>query len=502
MIINTSLGLHSALSVETLIEMRNQLNDLQRQLGTGKKSVTYAGLGLDRGLTIGLRSQLSTMAGFAQTISEVDIRLKLAGEALTQLDSISRSAKSTVMQSNFVLTGGNQTIDQRTAYIQFDQLLGVLNTSTGGRYIFAGRSVDEAPVAPADIILNGEGGRAGLKQIIDERYQADLGLNGLGRLNINTLSPTETQIEEDVAGSPFGLKIAGITSTVPGAVITGPGGSPPAASIDIGAVNPFPGDVVRFTFNLPDGSSRDITLTATAAVPPGPNEFSIGATAADTSTSLQGALNAALTKFASTELAAASAVAAANDFFNFDAANPPKRVDGPPFGSATALVDATPANTVMWYTGEAGTDSARSTAVARVDQSLALSYGMRANEEGLRMTAQSIAVFAAMSFSASDPDSEARYVALKQRVTAALDGMPGKQTINDIQGDIAAVHTALAAAKDRHQQTQSVLQGLLEQTEGASPEETAAKILAMQTNLQATLQTTALLLRTNLLQYM
>src|SRR5690554_6099708 len=102
MIINTSLGLHSALSVETLIEMRNQLNDLQRQLGTGKKSVTYAGLGLDRGLTIGLRSQLSTMAGFAQTISEVDIRLKLAGEALTQLDSISRSAKSTVMQSNFV----------------------------------------------------------------------------------------------------------------------------------------------------------------------------------------------------------------------------------------------------------------------------------------------------------------------------------------------------------------------------------------------------------------
>jgi flagellar hook-associated protein 3 FlgL len=160
--INTSLGIHSALSVNTLIEMRNQLSDLQRQLGTGKKADSYAGLGLDRGLTIGLRSHLSTMSGFAQTISEVDIRLKLAGEALTQLDTINRSAKSTVMQSNFALTGGTQTTDQRTASVQFDQLLSVLNTSTGGRYIFSGRSVDQPPVADSDVILNGQGSRAGL----------------------------------------------------------------------------------------------------------------------------------------------------------------------------------------------------------------------------------------------------------------------------------------------------------------------------------------------------
>jgi flagellar hook-associated protein 3 FlgL len=500
--INTSLGIHSALSVNTLIEMRNQLSDLQRQLGTGKKADSYAGLGLDRGLTIGLRSHLSTMSGFAQTISEVDIRLKLAGEALTQLDTINRSAKSTVMQSNFALTGGTQTTDQRTASVQFDQLLSVLNTSTGGRYIFSGRSVDQPPVADSDVILNGQGSRAGLKQVIDERYQADIGLSGLGRLNINALSPTEVQLEEDVAGSPFGFKVAGITTTIPGAVIAGPAGSPPAASIDIGAVNPFAGNTIRFTLNLPDGSTRDLTLTATNAVPAGPNEFSIGVTAADTATNLQGALGAALTTFASTELAAASAVAASNDFFNFDSSNPPQRVDGPPFGSATALIDATPDNTVSWYTGDAGADSARATAVARVDQSLALSYGMRANEEGLRMAVQSIAVFAAMSFSASDPDAEARYIALKQRVTGALDGLPGKQTINDIQADVASVHTALDAAKDRHQQTQSTLQELLQQAEGVSTEEVAAKLLTLQTNLQATLQTTALLLRTNLLQYL
>ena len=79
MIVN-SLGTNSALSVQTLIDMRNQLDDLQRQLGTGKKADSYAGLGLDRGLTVGLRSHLSAMSGYQQTITEVGVRLDLAAD--------------------------------------------------------------------------------------------------------------------------------------------------------------------------------------------------------------------------------------------------------------------------------------------------------------------------------------------------------------------------------------------------------------------------------------
>ena len=58
----------------------------------------------------------------------------------------------------------------------------MLNTSADGRYLFSGRAVDQAPVETADHILNGDGLKAGLKQIIDERKQADLGASGLGRL--------------------------------------------------------------------------------------------------------------------------------------------------------------------------------------------------------------------------------------------------------------------------------------------------------------------------------
>lgn len=496
-----SIGLTAALSVQTLIDMRSQLIDLQRQLGTGKRANSYAGLGLDRGLTVGLRSSLSTLTGYNQTMTEVGVRLDLASTSLSQIDSIARSAKSTVMQSQFALAGGNQTLDQRTAFIQLDQMLGILNTNTGDRYLFGGRDVDQPAVEGANWIIDGQGTRAGLKQIIEERRLADVGAGGLGRLTVTAPSPTEVGLEEDGL-SPFGFKLTSVVTGMAGATVSGPSGSPAALSVDVGPLNANPGETVRFTFTLPDGSTEDLTLTATSSAPPGPNEFTIGATSADTATNLQATLTQSLGKLAATALSAASAVAASTDFFNIDDANPPQRVDGPPFDTATGLVDGTASNTMTWYRGEAGADSPRGTAVARVDQSLALSYGMRANEEGLRIAVQSVAVFAAMTYSTGDPDAEARYAALKQRVTAMIEGEPGKQKVTDIQGDIASVHNAMKYAKDRQQQTTGMLEQILQDTEGAPTEEVAAKILTLQTNLQATLQTTAMLLRTNLLEYL
>ena len=53
------IGGASALTLQSISDMRNKLDDLQRQLGSGQKTTSYAGLGLDAGLTVGLRTQLS-----------------------------------------------------------------------------------------------------------------------------------------------------------------------------------------------------------------------------------------------------------------------------------------------------------------------------------------------------------------------------------------------------------------------------------------------------------
>jgi flagellin-like hook-associated protein FlgL len=497
----TGIGGPASLSLQALIEMRGQLDDLQRQLGTGKKSTSYAGLGLDRGLTVGLRAQLSAIGGYRQTIDLVGVRLDIMQTALSQFGEIAQQNKSSILQSQFVLHGGTQTLDQKNTFGLLNQLVGLLNTGADGRYLFAGRAVDQTPVETADRIVNGDGLRAGLKQIIDERRQADVGASGLGRLVIGAPTATSVSLAED-AVSPFGFKLAGATTNLSGALVSGPGGSPPSMAVDLGAFNPNAGETIRFAFALPDGSSRDLTLTATASATPGPGEFAIGANSAATASNLQTALTQALGTLAATELVAASAVAAGNDFFNTDAAQPPQRVGGPPFDTATALVDGTDADTVRWYLGDDATDDARSTAVARVDQTLAIAYGVRANEQALTIAVKSFAVFAATSFSGSDPNEAGQYIALRQRLGQALVGLPNEQHVSDIQGELAGAQVALKSAKDRHQQTDTTLRNLLQHVEGATPEEVAAQILALQTSLQATLQTTAMLLQTNLLNYL
>jgi hypothetical protein len=284
--------------------------------------------------------------------------------------------------------------------------------------------------------------------------------------------------------------------------VSGPSPSPATLTVDLGGTNPNPGDVVSFTFKMPDGTTRDLKLTATTASPPGDGQFTIGATSTDTATNLQAALSQGVGTMAQTELVAASAVAAGNDFFNTDASHPPQRVDGPPFDTATQAKDGTSADTVSWYTGDNATDDPRSTAQARVDTSQTVSYGSRANEEALRNSIQNVALFVATSFSPSDSNSQGQYQALTQRLNASLVGSANQQTVTDLSGELAGAQIAINNAKDRHDQSSTTLTNLLQSIEGAPQEQVASQILALQTSLQATLQTTALLLKTSLVNYL
>jgi flagellar hook-associated protein 3 FlgL len=487
-------------SLQAIADMRSQLDDLQRQLGSGKKADSYAGLGLDRGLTIGLRSHLSAISAYQDTITQVGVRLDLMQTALSQFSSVSQQSKSAILQSQYALHGGTETQDQTNVKGTLDSLLGMLNTSADGRYLFSGRAVNQPAVETADHIVNGDGLKAGLKQVIDERRQADLGTTGLGRLAVGAGGPASVSLAEGPA-SPFGFKIAGITTNITGATVSPPSGVPPSMSVNLSAATVADGNTVKFTLTLPDGTSRDLTMTATTSATPGAGQFTIAGSPAAIAASLQAALAPSLGTMANTELVAASAVAAGNDFFNTDATHPPQRVDGPPFDAATALIDGT-ADTVAWYTGDNAADDPRSTALARADQSLTVAYGARANEQGLRVAVQSLAVFAASQFAGSDPNGEAQYAALRQRVGSTLNGAPNQQTVSNIAGQLAGAQVAINNAKDRHDQTNTTLQNLLQNVEGAPIEQVAAQLLSLQTSLQATLQTTAMLLQTNILKYM
>jgi hypothetical protein len=127
---------------------------------------------------------------------------------------------------------------------------------------------------------------------------------------------------------------------------------------------------------------------------------------------------------------------------------------------------------------------------------------MRASEQGLRSIVQSAATLAAVTIYSTDPNGIALSQELNTRVSGQLSGPPGTQTLQDIQIDLAAAQVSISAAKTRHQQQTSTLQEYQSQIEGVSNEEVGAQILTLQTRLQASMQVTASMYQTSLVNYL
>src|SRR5215472_3292368 len=606
----SSINYGSSLLGQSVQNINKQLADLSTQLSSGVKSSNYAGMGVNEGFAIAARAQLANITAFGDTITNVNTIINAANSALQSLSQTASQMQSAAAATPQNLTANGQTIGQQNALSELTSIVGIMNTQVGDRYIFSGSAIGTPALASAEDILNGTTTQAGLKQVIAERQQADLGANGLGRLVITAPTATSVQVAEDVAGSPFGFKLNAVSSSLANATVTGPSGSPAAVSIDMTAGNPNPGDQISFSFNLPDGTTESIRLTATSSTPQPTGTFMIGATPAATAANLNAALNSAIGTLAGTSLVAASAVEAGDNFFNTDgtatgnvvnnqavpaapvtgatalsgaagtdslsasfapgdtitvngtaitfvasgatgnqlnvtdsiqtllskidqitststpstvhggaitihtdnasslsitssnaaafaalgfagtvnAATPPLRVNGPPFASATSLVNGS-ANTVAWYTGNSGPGPARATSTVRVDSSQTVQFGAQANEQAIRQALQNISVYAAVTVSPTAANSGGAVAALSERIAANLTPQAGQQTIQDIQTDFATAQNTMKDVQARQTQTKAALQSLISDTEGISQDQVASEILALQTSLQASYQT-------------
>ncbi|MDE2471338.1 MAG: flagellar protein [Bradyrhizobium sp.] len=629
----TSIGYATSPLGQAITSLNNQMTTLSQQLATGEKSNNYAGMGVNEGFAIAARSQLASISAFTDTISNVSTSIQSANNALQAISNLGGQVQSSAASTPQTLDSTGQTIAQENANAELSSMIGILNTPSGDRYLFSGNAINTPATVPVDEMLNGTATQAGLKTLIAQRAQADGAVpGGTGRLVITNppatppATSTVVSVAEDAAGSPFGLKLNQVTSSLTGATVTGPSGSPAAISIDLGATNPSPGDQISFTFNQPDGTTASVQLTATTTSPPPTGSFLIGSTPAATAANLTTALNTAIGTVANTTLVAASAIEAGDNFFNTasvatgntpvtnqavpptaitaatalsgstgtdslapgvtagdtitvngttltfvngtagsgqisttatvgdllsaidsitgtstpstidggvveihtdDASSfsittspsgalaglgfsgssitapvPPLRVSGSPLSSATSLVAGTSANTVQWYTGNSGPGSARASSTARVDSAITVQYGAQANESAIRSQLQSIAVFAAFTASPTGANSAAQISALSQRIATDLTPQPGQQTIADIQSDFARAQTVMQDTSARQAQSQIMLQTMVDNTETVSTQQVASEILALQTALQASYQTTSMMSQLTLTKYL
>ncbi len=133
---------------------------------------------------------------------------------------------------------------------------------------------------------------------------------------------------------------------------------------------------------------------------------------------------------------------------------------------------------------------------------MTVQFGIRANEQAIRTQLQNLAVFAAVTTSPTNPNGAAQVQALSQRVTQNLEPQTGQQTIQDIQADLATAQATMKDAGARQTQSQAMLQNIIDQAETVSTDQVASEILALQTSLQASYQTTSMLSQLTLTKYL
>nr|WP_321460014.1 hypothetical protein [uncultured Cohaesibacter sp.] len=490
--IGTLNGYSSSVMMNVLKNNSSLMQDLTVQLSTGKKAQTYGGLGRDAGVALDFRAQINAVEGYQTSIQQAQLQISMMNLGLERIVDMGAEVSGSASGTEYDITSNNKSVAQTTSATLVKEMIGILNTEVDGDFVFSGRTTDVVPAISYDRIVYGYAGEDGLLTVTDERIRADAGADGLGRLDVTSAGTTMTLSEEV---TDFGYKLSAVTSTLDNVTVTGPTGSPPTIDVDVTGV-PEANQILSFTFDLPDGSTEVIELTAkNGSSDAGDGAFSITGTPTDIATSIRDMLAFQLSKNVSTAGEAASRIQGSLDFYMTAANGEPMRVVGTP-ETATTLDTATAAGkpTVNWYVGDNDASvSARDTAKVQIDNRIDVSYGARANEDSI---ARQLAYMTALSLPTYDQDSDVdkgRYTAFADAISAGLSSVRQGDVVKTTLTEIGVASKVMDDADSRHSTSLGMLLTALEEKEGIDDEEVAAKIMTIKTTIEASYQAAAMM---------
>lgn len=271
--------------------------------------------------------------------------------------------------------------------------------------------------------------------------------SNMGRLEIgsDTATNTVTLGQQKPVSSQHGFSIAGVSGNTTNITTNLAAG---ALGVQFGAA-PVAGEAVKITLAGPDGTQREVTLTAVQGRA-GPGQFTIGTDAASTAANFAKSLNASVTE------AAAAA-------------------EGNPRQSVTAQVD----------------DSTR------------VSYGMQANESGFLRLVRTMASMSVTSYTDS-PEGRQKFDAMANRQQSEMSEAHNSEhgSIEILTMELGVAHGTLQSSTQRHTAYKAQLDNLLSDIETVSKEDVAMELLALQTRLQASYQATSMVSKLSLVNFL
>ena len=292
---------------------------------------------------------------------------------------------------------------------QLDEILGLLNTPAGDRYLFSGRAGDKPATETLDHILNGDGARAGLEA---DHRRAQSGRSRRERARAARHSGGRGHAGQHLgrdAADGVRDKLASV-SALNGATVTGPTGSPAGITRELHQQSRTRAMRSRSRSRCRTARSEQAHAHRDDHVAAGRRRIHHRRDAGATATNLQAALTTAVGKLAATSLSAASAMAAARQFLRCrcrPAADARRRAAVQYRDRAGCRHGGQYGDLVHRRNGH----GPRRAAPRREGRRRALGRPTARAPTNRRSAprSQNIAVYAAMTFSPSDPNAQDRF---------------------------------------------------------------------------------------------
>lgn len=132
-----------------LLDTQSELNRLQAQVASGKKSDTYSGLREDARLSLSLRQTRMTTETFTQANVITKTRMEQTQSVYERIKDIANEVRNATFPAmspaNISATQGNAAL-RAHASAALQEVLQLLNTQIDGFHLFGGRKTDSPPM--------------------------------------------------------------------------------------------------------------------------------------------------------------------------------------------------------------------------------------------------------------------------------------------------------------------------------------------------------------------
>ena len=143
----SSLAANTSL-LQQIFRTRSELFDLETQIGSGKGSQDYKGIGTDTQRLINLENTRSQLQQYIKNNEQMDLRLNIAATVVEGLQDVVRDFRNVMLDYQTSDKKDQTAVKdiQDNAFRSLQSLQGLLNTEVDGRFLFSGARVGTQPV--------------------------------------------------------------------------------------------------------------------------------------------------------------------------------------------------------------------------------------------------------------------------------------------------------------------------------------------------------------------